>query len=59
MLSVLLGKVKNNWQDKDRVLSLLGSTLRKSRRTHEEFVAEGLNQRKREEPCEIEMNHHA
>jgi len=44
--AVLMGKVKNDWQDTDCVLSLFAPTLRKARRAYEEFVAEGLKQKK-------------
>jgi putative transposase len=45
--AVLMGKRKNNWQDKDTVLSRFGSRIQAARRGYREFVMEGIEAGKR------------
>jgi putative transposase len=40
--SVLMGRVKRDWQDTDYVLSLFGRGMSSARRSYASFVAEGL-----------------
>ena len=45
--SVLMGKVKNDWQDTDKVLSLFGRKAGSARRAYRGFVEKGIAQGKR------------
>lgn len=40
--SALMGKCPNDWQDVDRILSLFGRRLSKSRKTYHAFVEKGI-----------------
>ena len=46
---VLMGKVKNSWQDVDYVLSWFGKRAGQARRIYRRFVAEGIDQGRRPE----------
>ena len=39
--SVLMGKMKNDWQDTEYVLKLFGQTIRAARKAYHDFVSEG------------------
>ncbi len=45
--SVLMAKVKNCWQDTDKVLKLFGQKPGTARRAYREFVKKGIDQGKR------------
>jgi REP element-mobilizing transposase RayT len=45
--SVLMGKVKVNFQDTDYVLKLFGRTARQARQAYESFVSKGIKQGRR------------
>ncbi|MBC8394741.1 MAG: transposase [Deltaproteobacteria bacterium] len=45
--SVLMGRVKNNWQDRDYVLKWFGSKEYEAKRTYGEFVKKGIEQGRR------------
>ena len=45
--SVLTAKVKNDWQDTDKVLKLFGQKPSAARRAYKEFVKNGIDQGKR------------
>ncbi len=45
--SVLMGRVKNDWQDRDYVLKWFGSKEREAQRTYGEFVKKGIEQGRR------------
>jgi putative transposase len=47
--SVLMGKVKHDWQDTDSVLKLFGSTVRKARNSYLAFVTKAVDQGRRPE----------
>jgi len=47
--SVLMGRLKCEWQDTDYVLSLFGKTVGSARRSYAAFVAEGASQGRRPE----------
>jgi putative transposase len=47
--SVLMGRLKYEWQDTDYVLSLFGKTVSSARRSYASFVAEGASQGRRPE----------
>ncbi|UCE52696.1 MAG: transposase [Desulfobacterales bacterium] len=45
--SVLMGKIKNDWQDTDYVLKRFGKTLRDARKAYLTFVSKGLSKGRR------------
>jgi putative transposase len=47
--SILMGKSKNDWQDRDKVLSLFGTGVRSARKRYWSFVETGVAQGKRPE----------
>ncbi len=47
--SVLMGKVKREWQDTDYVLGYFGKSKRKARKEYESFVKEGFRQGRKNE----------
>jgi hypothetical protein len=42
--SVLMGRVKNNWQDRDYVLRWFGSKEGEAKRFYRQFVKKGIDQ---------------
>jgi putative transposase len=47
--SVLMGRIKCDWQDTDHVLSLFGKEAGAARKSYASFIAEGINQGRRPE----------
>jgi putative transposase len=47
--SVLMGKVKNSWQDRDYVLKWFGKKEGEAKKSYQEFVQEGIGQGRRPE----------
>jgi putative transposase len=47
--AVLMGKVKNSWQDADYVLSWFGKKVGQARRIYHRYVSEGIKQGRRPE----------
>jgi putative transposase len=47
--SVLMGRVENDWQDRDYVLGWFGSTEGKAKRFYRQYVKKGLEQGRRPE----------
>ena len=42
--SVLMGRIKKGWQDRDYLLKQFGSTDKKAKRAYRQFVKKGINQ---------------
>lgn len=42
--AVLMGKIKNDWQDRDYVLKWFGAKKREAKRAYRQFVREGIEQ---------------
>jgi putative transposase len=47
--AVLMGRIKNDWQDRDYVLSWFGKREGESRRAYRRYLSEGINQGRRPE----------
>ena len=47
--SILMGKLKNDWQDVNGVLRLFGKKISQARRSYKSFVSRGLDQGRRED----------
>jgi len=47
--AVLMGRIKNDWQDRDHVLSWFGKREGEARRAYRRYLAEGINQGRRPE----------
>jgi len=47
--AVLMGRIKNDWQDRDYVLSWFGKREREARRAYRRYLSEGIDQGRRPE----------
>lgn len=47
--AVLMGRIENDWQDRDHVLSWFGKREGEARRAYRRYLAEGINQGRRPE----------
>jgi len=47
--AVLMGRIENNWEDRDHVLSWFGKREGEARRAYRRYLAEGINQGRRPE----------
>ena len=47
--AVLMGRIKNNWQDRDYVLAWFGKREGEAKRAYRRYLAEGINQGRRPE----------